>query len=185
MLDFWFEPPESPDYGKRREAWFKKDPAFDAAVTQAFKRDYELAATGVYDAWQDEAASALALVILLDQFPRNMFRDSPQAFAAGAKALDCARGALAKGFDKIVGETGRMFFYLPFEHSENKTDQTRSVELTRALPGWDQPGSPYQYALRHAEIIRRFGRFPHRNAILGRESTPAEADFLTLPDSGF
>ena len=185
VLDFWFGPPSSPYYGKPREAWFKKDPGFDAAILHNFLDDYEKARDGAYDSWQDSAPQCLALVILLDQFPRNMFRDDARAFATDAKALECARHAIAAGFDRKVGETGRMFFYLPLDHSEDLTCQERSMDLTRALPDWDQPGSPFQYASRHFEIIRRFGRFPHRNQILGRANTPAETEFLTLPDSGF
>ena len=185
ILDFWFGPPSSPYYGKAREEWFKKDPDFDAAIRHNFMGDYEQARDGAFDRWQDSPPLCLALVILLDQFPRNMFRDDPRAFATDPKALECARHAVAAGFDRMVGETGRVFFYLPFEHSEDITCQERSVELTRALPDWDQPGSPFQYASRHYEIIRRFGRFPHRNQVLGRTDTPAEAEFLTLPDSGF
>jgi len=185
ILDFWFGPPTSPDYGKPREAWFEKDPEFDEAIRHHFLADYEAAAAGECDRWQDTPAECLALVILLDQFPRNMFRDDPRAFATDGKALDVARHAVAAGFDRQVGETGRTFFYLPFEHSEDMSCQDRSLELFRAQPDWDQPGSPFQYAQRHWEIIRRFGRFPHRNRILGRASTPPEVEFLTLPDSGF
>ena len=185
ILDFWFGPATSLDYGKPREEWFEKDPEFDGAIRHHFKADYEAAVAGDYDSWQDTPAECLALVILLDQFSRNMFRDDPRAFAMDSKALDVARHAVAAGFDRQVGETGRTFFYLPFEHSEDMSCQERSLELFRALPDWEQPGSPFQYAQRHWDIIRRFGRFPHRNRTLGRDSTPAEAEFLTLPDSGF
>ena len=185
ILDFWFGPATSPDYGKPREEWFEKDPDFDAAVRHHFESDYEKARDGAYDAWQETPAECLALVILLDQFPRNMFREDARAYATDAKALDCARHALAAGFDRMVGDTGRTFFYLPFEHAEDMASQDRALELFHALPGWEAPGSPYQYARRHWDIIRRFGRFPHRNKVLGRVSTPAEAVFLTLPDSGF
>ena len=183
MLDFWFGPPSSPDYGLPRQEWFEKDPGFDGAIRAHFMADYQKARDGAYDDWQKSPAECLALVILLDQFPRNMFRDQPLAYATDA--LDCARHAVAAGFDRHVGDTGATFFYLPFEHAEDMASQERALELFRALPGWESPGSPYHYARRHWDIIRRFGRFPHRNKALGRASTPAEAEFLALPDSGF
>ena len=124
-------------------------------------------------------------MILLDQFPRNLFRDDARAFATDAKALDCARHAVAAGFDRQAGDIHATFFYLPFEHAEDMASQERALTLFHALPGWESPGSPYQYARRHWDIIRRFGRFPHRNTALGRTSTAAELEFLALPDSGF
>ena len=177
VLAFWRE--AGPD------RWYTCDTDFDANIRERFLDLWHDAVAGRLSSWEDSDDGALALVIVLDQFPRNMFRDDARAFATDAKALEVARHAVAAGFDQKVGETGRTFFYLPFEHSEDMSCQDRSVELFRALPGWDQPGSPFQYAQRHWDIIRRFGRFPHRNRTLGRENTPTEAEFLTLPDSGF
>jgi uncharacterized protein (DUF924 family) len=184
-LNFWFGAPGSSDFGAKREAWFKKNPAFDAAITAKFGADYQRARAGAYDHWQKTAHGALALLLLLDQFPRNMFRDDPRSFDTDRKALDVALHAVAQGLDKEVTPTERMFFYLPFEHSEDLAMQERSKELTRALPDWEQPGSPYAYAVQHWDIIRRFGRFPHRNAILLRVTSPAEQEFLKAPGSGF
>jgi uncharacterized protein (DUF924 family) len=180
ILEFWFAGKDTP-----RDAWFEKDPAFDAEITARFMEDYERARAGDYDSWQDNPKDCLALVLLLDQFPRNMFRDDPRAFATDAKALNVAQHAIAQGFDRAVSPVARLFFYLPFQHSEDKLMQDRSLELHRALPDWDQPGSPFAFAQRHWEIIRRFGRFPHRNAVLGRESTVAESEFLKQPNAGF
>lgn len=156
------------------DKWYKKDDGFDRTIRDNFLATYEAAAEGRLSPWQNEPASALALVILLDQFPRNMFRGSPRAFAADPLARDVADSAIARGFDKAVDKTLRAFFYLPFMHSERIEDQEYCVELCRALGDEDN----LKYAEIHAEIIRRFGRFPHRNPVLGRETTPEEQAFL-------
>ena len=181
VLDFWFGPPGSAGYGKPREVWFKSDPAFDADVRRRFGGDLEQAATGSLDGLVGSPEGTLALVILLDQFPRNIHRGTPRAFAFDAKALDVARQALEAGHDRAVAPFQRTFLYLPFEHSEMLADQDRSVALFEALG--DE--TTLDYAIRHREIIVRFGRFPHRNAILGRDSTPEEAAFLEQPGSSF
>jgi uncharacterized protein (DUF924 family) len=157
--------------------WFKKDPAFDAEITRRFLATYEAAAAGGLAAWEADAESALALVIVLDQFPRNMFRGSPRAYAADALARAVADRAIAHGFDRQVAMPERNFFYLPFSHSEDLADQERCVALCRAAGD----AEALKWAEIHADIIRRFGRFPHRNAVLGRTTTPAEQEFL---DSG-
>lgn len=188
ILRFWFGDPEdsSSEYGQQRQAWFKKDPAFDATIRQQFLADYEQASTGALAAWQQEPRSCLALVILLDQFPRNLFRGEARSFASDRAARDTANYALAQGYDQQVLPVERIFFYLPLEHSENLADQERSVELVRSLytahSGFE---SSLNYALRHRDVIQRFGRFPHRNEILGREPTTAEAEFLKQPGSRF
>ncbi len=182
ILTFWFG---SPNGNTKRDAWFKKDPAFDATIEKKFSEDYVRAHFGAYDAWQKLPLGSLALVLLLDQFPRNMFRDDPRAFATDRKALDVAQHAVAQRFDQEVTPVQRTFFYLPFEHSEDLMLQERAKELNRALPDWEQPGSSYSYAVQHWDIIRRFGRFPHRNAALGRPSTASEEEFLKHPGSGF
>jgi uncharacterized protein (DUF924 family) len=172
VLDFWF--------GQDRKAWFEKNPAFDEQIRSRFLSLFEQALRGELDLWRREQTGCLALVILLDQFPRNMFRGSARAFAADALALETARYALAMRFDQDLSIDERSFLYLPFEHSESIADQQRACELMKPLGG-----EVYDYALRHKRIIERFGRFPHRNAALARESTPEEIAFLKEPGSGF
>lgn len=181
VLDFWFGAPGSAGYGEPRELWFKSDPAFDADVRRRFASDLEAAAAGAHDGLVAEPDGALALVILLDQLPRNIHRGTSGAFAFDPKALDVACRALELGHDQAVAAFQRPFLYLPFEHSESLADQDRSVALFTALG--DE--NTLDYAIRHRDIIVRFGRFPHRNAILGRFSTPEEVAFLEQPGSSF
>jgi uncharacterized protein (DUF924 family) len=157
-----------------QERWFEHDEAFDAAIRERFAMTYEDAAAGRLSAWEDSPEGALALVIVLDQFPRNMFRRSARAFATDPLALAIARRVIARGFDRQVAMPGRAFFYLPFEHSEELAHQERAVALMRETGDADQ----LKWAELHADIIRRFGRFPHRNAVLGRVTTPQEQAFL-------
>jgi uncharacterized protein (DUF924 family) len=159
------------------DKWFTKDDGFDAAIRARFLDVYEAAAAGRLVPWEATPEGALALVIVLDQLPRNMFRNSARAFAADPQARAVADRALTRGFDRQVTADERGFFYLPFTHSEALADQERCIALYRAL------GNPenLKYADIHADIIRRFGRFPHRNAVLGRATTPDEQAFL---DSG-
>ncbi|HXF88732.1 MAG TPA: DUF924 family protein [Xanthobacteraceae bacterium] len=154
--------------------WFEKDPAFDADIASRFLSTYEAAAAGALAAWEAEPESALALLIVLDQFPRNMFRGNPRTYAADALARAIADRAIARGFDRHFAMPERNFFYLPFSHSENLADQERCVTLCRATGD----AEALKWAEIHADIIRRFGRFPHRNAVLGRATTPAEQEFL-------
>jgi uncharacterized protein (DUF924 family) len=156
------------------DKWFTKDTAFDAAVRERFLAVYEAAAAGALGDWEATPQGALALLIALDQFPRNMFRGSARIYAADAIARAVAERALAHGFDRAVAQDLRTFFYLPFMHSEMLADQERSVALYRALGDAES----LRYAEDHADIVRRFGRFPHRNDILGRESTAEEQAFL-------
>jgi uncharacterized protein (DUF924 family) len=172
VLAFWRQ--AGPD------RWFSKDEAFDQACRERFLLTYEAAARGDLNEWELTADGSLALVLLLDQFPRNMFRGTPLAFATDALALAAARHAIASGYDRNWLRVEKIFGYLPFEHSEALADQQLACELMRPL-GEEQ----YDYAVRHKDIIERFGRFPHRNAILGRESTPEEIEFLKQPGSGF
>ncbi|WP_445299428.1 MULTISPECIES: DUF924 family protein [unclassified Microcoleus] len=146
---------------------------------------YELAASGQLDSWHDSPENCLALILLLDQFPRNMFRGTPQAFATDSKALATAEYAVNNNFDPELLTVQKLFVYLPFQHSENLENQQKSVELFRQLSGEPESDSLIEYAQQHLEIIERFGRFPHRNEILGRETTPEEAEFLRQPGSGF
>ena len=156
------------------DRWFKKDDAFDADIRTRFLKAYEDAAAGRLAHWEANPECALALVILLDQFPRNMFRGNPRTFATDPLALTVADRALAHGFDQRVPQSERLLFYLPFEHSEDLAHQERAVALIGAM------GDPelLKWADLHADIIRRFGRFPHRNAVLGRATTPEEQEFL-------
>jgi uncharacterized protein (DUF924 family) len=160
------------------DKWFTKDGAFDAAIRAKFLATYEAAAAGAL-AWDDDPEGALALVIVLDQFPRNMFRHSARAFAADPLARTVASRAIARGFHHKIPLAERSFFYLPFEHSEEPADQERCVALNRAAGDADA----LKWAELHADIIRRFGRFPHRNVVLGRMTTPEEQAFLD--DGGF
>ena len=156
------------------DRWFKKDPAFDDEIRTRFLATYEAAAAGKLNGWEQTAEGALALLILLDQFPRNMFRGDARTFATDALARAITAGALVRGFDSQVPNEMRAFFYLPFEHSEDLADQERGLALYKAAGDADG----LKWAEIHADIIRRFGRFPHRNAVLGRATTPEEQAFL-------
>jgi uncharacterized protein (DUF924 family) len=186
---FWFGAEDSPEFGRVRDIWFEKDDAFDD-LCRKFHDDYECAARGEYDALMESPSGAVALVVLLDQLPRNMFRGTAQAFATDAKARAVAAHAVDAGFDKRVSAVERMFLYLPFEHSESLADQRRSVALFESLPATPEFPVPdrdntVDYARRHLAVVERFGRFPHRNAALGRDSTPEELAFLQGPNSSF
>jgi len=156
------------------ERWFEPDEAFDTAIRQRFAATYEDAVAGRLSAWENSPEGALALVIVLDQFPRNMFRGSARSYATDPPARAVAGKAIEKGFDQRIAMPQRSFFYLPFEHSEQLADQERSV----ALMGATSDADLLKWAELHADIIRRFGRFPHRNAVLGRTTTPQEQAFL-------
>lgn len=159
------------------DRWFKKDPAFDDEIRERFLATHEAAAAGQLSNWEQSAQGALALLILLDQFPRNIFRGDARAFATDPLARAIAAGAIIRGFDSQVPKEMRGFFYLPFEHSENLADQERCIAFHKAID--DTEG--LKWAEIHADIIRRFGRFPHRNTALGRITTAEEQAFL---DSG-
>jgi uncharacterized protein (DUF924 family) len=156
------------------DRWFTKDAAFDEAIRKRFATLYGDAAAGRKDAWAETPEGALALVLLLDQFSRNLFRGSPETYAQDAKARDIARYALSRGFDKKVEESLCQFFYLPFMHSESLVDHSHCVALAHAHGDKET----LKFARHHQDIVRRFGRFPHRNGILGRHTTPAEREFL-------
>jgi uncharacterized protein (DUF924 family) len=185
ILAFWF----SEGLATARPIWFQRDEAFDAAIRQRFGAATEAAREGALDDWAATPRGALALVILLDQFPRNLFRGTARAFAADARARAVARQAvLAARHDLALPPAARIFLYLPFEHGEAASDQDLSVTLFEGLrdhPPARAPGGSIDYAWRHWQVIRRFGRFPHRNAALLRRSSAAEEAFLTLPDSRF
>lgn len=185
ILGFWFGYPDDAGYGKPRQFWFAQNPEFDREVQTRFQTDYELAASGKLDDWKESPRSCLAFIILLDQFSRNMFRGDAKAFATDPQALLAAKHAVSQGFDREFLPVQRWFFYLPFEHSENLDDQRQAVELYKQLSDYPDCAGAIDYAIQHLKIIERFGRFPHRNKILGRETTPEEAEFLQQPNSSF
>jgi uncharacterized protein (DUF924 family) len=180
ILDFWFgEPPLA-----ERDAWFRKDPAFDATIRERFGATIAAARAGAFGEWCHEPRGALGRVIVLDQFTRNVFRGTPDAFAGDERALATADDAIAKGFDAHLDPYERWFLYMPFVHSEDRVTQEKSVALFEKLAETGLE-SPLSWTKRHADVIRRFGRFPHRNVILGRVSTPEEIAFLATPGSTF
>jgi uncharacterized protein (DUF924 family) len=178
VLQYWFGTPDHPDWGSIRKMWFGGGPQVDAEIHAQFGALHSLAAQGALDAWREDAQSCLALVVVLDQFSRTVFRGSADAFASDPKALELARAAIASGFDTAVMPVQRWFFYLPFEHSESLADQDRAVELFAALPDDPTRQMGLDYARKHRDVIVEFGRFPHRNRALGRVSTPAEEAWL-------
>ena len=177
VLDFWFS--------QDRKRWFVKDPAFDEDIRRRFLPLYEKALQGGMEYLKENARSCLALVIVFDQFPRNMFRGSARAFAADGQALACARLIVENGWDKAMTPDERSFAYLPFEHSESLADQERGLALMKEIGSFPETADVPRWAEAHLVIIRRFGRFPHRNAVLGRQSTPEEIEFLKQPGSSF
>lgn len=185
VLSFWFGGPGGTEWGQRRKAWFRKDTAFDAEIRRLFGEDMVLARSGALDAWLENPEDCLALILLLDQFPRNAWRNTPEAFSGDPGALASARLAVTRGYDAQLPPEQRMFVYLPFEHSESLEDQRRCLQLVAAFT--DMPGyeDVIDYARRHLQVIERFGRFPHRNAVLGRASTAEEREFLQGPGSAF
>ncbi len=185
IVDFWFGAPGSAERGRSRAVWFKKDAAFDASIRSQFGAVHAEAAAGSLSAWEGAPASALALVIVLDQFSRNLFRGDPASFGCDAAALALAKRMVAAGWDGALLPVMRSFVYLPFEHSESLADQDEAVRLFTLLAAEPGQAGLLLWAEKHRDITRRFGRFPHRNAILGRVSTPAETAFLTQPGSSF
>lgn len=177
VLGFWFGGEGEPGYGEPREEWFAAEPEFDKEIRERFLETYARARAGRLDRWREHSQGTLALVIMLDQFPRNMFRGAPAMYETDEKALSVAKNAVDRGFDKELPAFQRWFLYMPFMHSEDREDQRRSVELFQRL-GEEVGTNPNKYAVGHKETIERFGRFPHRNEALGRESTPEEAEFL-------
>lgn len=177
VLSFWFGEPSSSDYEVPKNFWFLSTPALDAQIRLEFEDIYKTALNGELDLLSETAEGVLALVLILDQFPRNMYRGAPHAFLSDPLALKIAKRALSKGLDKSLTPVQKMFFYLPFQHSECLDDQEISVELYKSIG--DKVA--LDYALEHYEIIKSFGRFPHRNAILSRKNTPDEIAYLMDP----
>jgi uncharacterized protein (DUF924 family) len=186
VLDFWFYPPDHSGHGRERPEWFRKNEAFDAIIRDRFGAAVDEALNGIPGDGPD--AQRLAHILLLDQFTRNIFRDTPRAFAGDAQALKIVETLVAEGRDKNLSPWQRWFAYLPFEHSESLINQDRSVALFAGLRremSHEAFDGAYGYAVRHREVIARFGRFPHRNIILGRPSTAEEIEFLRQPGSSF
>ncbi|MES2215549.1 MAG: DUF924 family protein [Pseudomonadota bacterium] len=171
VLDFWFSRENKPK-------WFDKDKDFDQIITDKFLDLYEAAAVGALDAWKESAFGVLALIIILDQFPRNMFRNDAKSFASDTLALSLTKEAIARNMDKALNTEQKQFLCMPLMHSEDLEDQHLSVEIFAGT-------NASTYATMHMEIIARFGRFPHRNNVLGRKSTEEEIRFLTTPNSSF
>ena len=186
ILSFWFgairdEPSYFADCSKR---WFARNADFDREIARRFQADYERAAEGQLADWTQTAQGGAALILVLDQFPRNMFRNDPRAFATDPLAQQIAEQMIAAGLDRQLRLVERYFVYVPFMHSEQRAHQQRSVTLFQQLAA-QRAYFDTSYALRHQQVIARFGRFPHRNRVLGRASTPAELAFLKQPGSSF
>jgi uncharacterized protein (DUF924 family) len=186
VLDFWFLAEGQAGHNARREAWFKKDDAFDVAIKDRFGTLIDRALAGALAPWTQTTNGTLATIIVLDQFTRNVFRNTPRAFAGDPQALSLARELVAAGADRTLPGVRRLFVYLPFEHAEDLTTQNESLRLFESLAR-DEPALAdlLTWAERHHAVVARFGRFPHRNAILGRVSSPEEQAFLKEPGSSF
>lgn len=188
VLDFWFGAPGSAEHERTRALWFGKSDATDAEIRARFGALIENALDGALDGWAHALAQrpreALALILLLDQFTRNAFRDTPRAFAGDARALSLAQRLVERGDDRRLTLLERQFAYLPFEHAESLPMQDRSVALFTQLAADGLP-EPLDWAIKHRDVILRFGRYPHRNAIVGRASTAEELAFLAQPGSRF
>jgi uncharacterized protein (DUF924 family) len=190
VLTFWFGPPGSPPLANAKR-WFERDAAFDTEIATRFGELVKRAGAGELEAWRDTPTGALALVIVLDQFSRNLHRDSALAFANDPAARDVAKDVRARSLDRALPPVLRAFLYLPYEHAEDPALQEESVALFAELRAEAPPelaeylDETLDYARRHRDVIARFGRFPHRNRALGRASTPAEIEFLEQPGSSF
>lgn len=193
VLEFWFgtHAGDAATAQAQKKLWWAKDAVVDAGIRERYGTLVAAAAAGAHREWAREPRGRLALILLFDQFPRNIYRDTPQAYAHDALALRLALDGIAAGADRQLRAIERVFLYLPLEHAESVAMQERSVELFTALaasvPEADRPvfAGYLDYALRHRDVVRRFGRFPHRNRILGRASTPEEIEFLKQPGSSF
>jgi len=181
LLDFWFRGDQQLPKGTFRDDWFQQSDAFDAELRDGFLEDFELACLGEYDDLVFLPEGALALVLFFDQLPRNLFRDKPRAFATDQRALAIAEHALRHRFDEQMTWTERLFLYLPYQHAEDIEMQEKSMVLFQDLAS----DPSVKAAEAHLDIIRRFGRFPHRNEVLGRESTREELAFLAEHGRGF
>jgi uncharacterized protein (DUF924 family) len=186
VLDFWFGRAGDDFHLQPRPQWFRKDPDFDAAIRHRFGALIDAALRGELAGWARQPATAVAQVVVLDQFTRNAYRDTAAMFAGDVRALAAAHALCASGQDRALPGVMRQFVYLPFEHAENLDDQRESLRLFGQL-GRDVPALAglLEWAQKHHDIVARFGRFPHRNVLLGRDSTAGEIEFLKQPGSGF
>ena len=198
IIEFWFEGVEDPDtFDKTKNPfrkWFAKNELFDEEIRDRFEEDLVRAAGGEMDSWAESPGGRLALILMFDQFSRNMYRGTSQAFATDPLALDLSERSVKDGFDRQLSLLKRTFIYLPFSHSENLKHQNEHLRLLEELIADSRKQFPHNvayfeyhlpFARRHREIIERFGRFPHRNAALNRTSTPQEMEFLKSPNSRF
>ena len=186
VLDFWFLPAGDPGHGAERAEWFRKDEAFDRAIAVRFGALIERGLSGALDAWRATPRGALAEIVVLDQFTRNVFRGTPKAFAGDARALAAARALVAAGGDRGLPAVARQFAYLPFEHAEDRATQEEAMRLFGGLAAeHPEHADLLRWAAAHRDIVARFGRFPHRNLVLGRVSTAEELAFLQQPGSSF
>ncbi|WP_312484881.1 DUF924 family protein [Massilia timonae] len=187
VLDFWFLPSSDPGHGQQRAEWFRKDDAFDAVIRERFGAAINHAIAGGLREWDEQGPrGVLARILVLDQFTRNAYRGTPESFAGDVLALNAARQLVASGAHLALSPWERSFAYMPFEHAEDARTQEQSVELFTDLAASHEGFSQsLDYAHRHRGVIARFGRFPHRNPILGRASTPEELDYLAKPGAGF
>lgn len=187
ILSFWFAQPQDNEeyYEERRQLWFASNPLIDQDIRDRFLADYQAACEGRLNEWEQAPQTTLALILLFDQFPRNMFRGQSQAFATDALARRLTFQLRQTGEASKLLPVKQMFVYMPLMHSEELVNQQQSVTCFRQLAQQNPHLDSVTYAIRHQEIIKRFGRFPHRNAILGRVSTPEELAFLTQPGSSF
>ncbi len=185
VLEFWFGDPTDPDNVRRRgDFWFKASEDEDRVLRNRFAGLHDSAQRGDLDHWTDDPRGALALILLLDQFTRNLYRGTASAFANDARALEISRAGIFRGLDRGAGVVERAFWYMPFQHSEDLEDQRESVRLFQGLldespaPFFQFSNNAYEFAVLHCEIVERFGRFPHRNELLGRASTDEERNYL-------
>jgi len=186
VLDFWFGGPDSAEFGTQRKAWFVKDAEFDRRIVERFGPTIERALRGELDAWAQTPSGALARILLLDQFTRNAFRGDRRAFAGDAQALAAAIALVGSRQDESLPSVLRAFAYLPFEHAEGLAMQDEAIRLlTRLVATSPELASMLDYAHRHRLVIERFGRFPHRNTILGRRSTAEELAHIATPGTAF
>jgi uncharacterized protein (DUF924 family) len=186
VLDFWFAAPGEPEHGAVRDLWFRKSEATDRQIAERFGPLIEQALRGELETWAAEPHSALAQIVLLDQFMRNTFRDTPRAFAGDKRALAAAMAMVGSRRDEALLPVQRVFVYLPFEHAEGIVMQEEALRLfTRLVAEAPELQNMLDYAQRHHDVVQRFGRFPHRNEILGRQSTADEIEFLKQPGSRF
>ena len=183
VLDFWYGP--KAERGPARPEWYRKVESYDALIRERFGSLLERASRRELQSWQCEPQSMNALIVVLDQFSRNLHRDDPRAFAQDAHARECVRLAIGRGDEAQLLPVQRVFLYMPLEHSEDAADQAECLERMSALEAFPETRGFSEWARKHKAVIDRFGRFPHRNAILGRASTPEEIEFLRQPGSRF